>query len=218
MSGGRAESGFTLLELAVATALLGALSLGLMGLLTQAQAVEARAIVMADLRSKARAAVERIAREVRDSGVSTLTPPPIAPLGSSGLTFSRASGHAGSTATYGTPWRIEWRPGAGEVLDNADNDGDGLVDEGKIVWIENPSAPVRTIVMCEGVSELAAGESANLIDDNANGLTDEAGLSFDLSGDTLDVLTVRLTLARRAAKGGEVLRASAEAVVKVQNP
>lgn len=210
------SAGVTLLELVIAVAVMGAVFIALFNVLARAQDLETHAIVMADLRAKARVAVERIARELRDSGPSTFSPPPIAPLGGSSLVYRRADGRTASTPTFGGQRRIEWRASAGEAMDGIDNDRDGLVDEGAVVWTEDPfgSPPGREVIFVDGVGLLGAGEAADVVDNNANGLVDEAGLSFDLSG---EILTIRLTLERRGPKGG-VLRASAEAAVRVQNP
>jgi hypothetical protein len=63
--------------------------------------------------------------------------------------------------------------------------------------------PAQEVVLCGSVRPRAPGEIANGIDDNGNGLVDEAGLSFELSGRTL---TIRLTLERPDRVAGTLSR------------
>jgi prepilin-type N-terminal cleavage/methylation domain-containing protein len=213
----RASAGFTLVEVVVATAILGVLSAVALGLLERAQRIETEAITRADLRVKARIALDRIARELRDSGPSTLEPSPLAPLGASSLTFRRATGYDADcgTVTFGAARRLEWQPSPDDPEDGEDNDGDEVVDEGRVVFIDNPgSMPSVEVVICENVARLGDGETSDTQDNNGNGLVDERGLSFDL---VQNVLTVRLTLERRTRRG-DLVRMAAETAILLQNP
>jgi hypothetical protein len=103
----------------------------------------------------------------------------------------------------------------GELDDGADNDGDGLVDEGRVVLIEDQGgAAERRVVLTNGVAELQDGEEANNADDNGNGLVDETGLSFSATGETV---FVRLTCQRRT-DDGRLLVQAAETAVRLRNP
>jgi len=64
--------------------------------------------------------------------------------------------------------------------DGIDNDGDGLVDELRLVWYENRgTANERSRVLASGITEEYEGETpGNLIDDNGNGIVDERGAGF----------------------------------------
>ncbi len=64
--------------------------------------------------------------------------------------------------------------------DGVDNDGDGLIDELRLVWYENRGAVgERSLVLANGITEDFEGEIVgNLIDDNGNGVTDERGAGF----------------------------------------
>jgi hypothetical protein len=62
----------------------------------------------------------------------------------------------------------------------------------QVTWFENPGAPQeRRVVWSNLVRDLLEGEEVNGIDDNANGLIDEDGLSFTVDGSRI---TVRLSL------------------------
>ncbi len=211
-----AAGGFTLVEAAISVALIGSLIAVVIGLLGRAQELEAHAIAMADLRTKARFTLDRITRELRDSGASSFDPAqPAAPLGASGLTFRRAVGFSSGAIQWGPPRRIEWRLAPGEVEDGLDNNGNGLADEGQIRFIENPGAsPTVDVVLCDGVGKLALGETADALDNNGNGLVDERGLAFELLA---DVLIVRITL-ERSLRDGSKLRIAVETAILIQNP
>jgi hypothetical protein len=106
-----------------------------------------------------------------------------------------------------------------ETDNGADDDGDGLIDEGMIEFTRDLGAGTERIVRwARGVREYLAGENPNVADDNANGLTDERGLSFSLTG---RILTIRLTLQAVGAKGdgasGTVLSRTVETSVRLRN-
>ena len=67
--------------------------------------------------------------------------------------------------------------------DDVDNDGDGLVDERRVVWIRKPGQPdERRTVLCRDVPKWFEGEiPGNSLDDNGNGLVDGMGLAFDFA-------------------------------------
>jgi hypothetical protein len=95
-----------------------------------------------------------------------------------------------------------------------DNDGDGRIDEGQVVWIENPGIPgERRMVWARNVADLLEGELDNDADDNGNGLVDERGLSFEAVG---DVLTIRLTC-ERLDEGRRPLRKTVTTAVRLRN-
>ena len=98
---------------------------------------------------------------------------------------------------------FEYEPG--ELDDGLDNDGDGLVDEGRLIRYVDYLLPTeRRIVLCSGVAEFLEGEEGgNLADDNGNGLVDEPGLGFDIDGGTLNV---RMSVAGTGPTGTEIVR------------
>ena len=100
--------------------------------------------------------------------------------------------------------RLELRYEDDEVDDGIDNDGDGVVDEGVLVLIQDWMGPTeQEVVLCHGVREFLEGETPNMLDDNGNGLIDERGFSVDLDGENL---TFRLSLERVDASGNTVIR------------
>lgn len=80
--------------------------------------------------------------------------------------------------------------------------------------MENAGTPSELrSVLASGVAELFDGEMLNNLDDNDNGLKDEAGLSFSSQG---NVLTLRLTCQRRE-DGGRLLTKTAETAIRLRN-
>jgi prepilin-type N-terminal cleavage/methylation domain-containing protein len=228
---GRGESGFSLIEVTVATSIL----VVLVGLVTssvnQAGKVGQMTAYRAALRSQARSALERIARLVRDSGPSHLTAnsgniTAGSSLGSSSITFYRATGWSGGALTWSGAYTVAWVSAPGEIdNDGLDNDGNGLIDDG-IIQVTEPDASnvAHTYTLATGCPKLALGEgqdvglSANGVDDNGNGLVDEAGLSFVYDSTYANVLTIRISLAHRAPDTTDIVEESVATSVLLQNP
>ena len=80
---GRGEGGFTLMELLIATAILGLVMAGLLGFLTASRNAYTRGSSTVDLQQNLRVALDRMGKEIREAGyhpqppdTSTLTCPP----------------------------------------------------------------------------------------------------------------------------------------------
>ncbi|HVS19460.1 MAG TPA: hypothetical protein VMT18_12720, partial [Planctomycetota bacterium] len=102
----------------------------------------------------------------------------------------------------------------GEIDDGLDNNSNGLIDECRLVLIENLGmAEERRLVLTRWVSELFEGEQSNGADDNGNGLIDERGFHVERVGDTL---FVRLILQRLDAQGHLMTR-TARTSVELRN-
>jgi hypothetical protein len=141
-------------------------------------------------------------------------PEPLAPWGSSTLDFQCNEGYGAGGVVWSAPVRLSFDYDGADPDDGADNDSDGLVDEGAIVRRVNPgSADETSVVLVNWVRELLEGELPNGLDDNGNGLIDESGLSFEIDGDTI---TIRLTLERFDAEGTLITR-TVETAVTLKN-
>jgi type II secretory pathway pseudopilin PulG len=210
----KAAAGFTLVELAVSMTLMAAL-LGTAALLAQTSldlfrlrsAEEALA-----LRAEGMALV--IAHDLAGAARAQLLPPPLAPYGTSNLAYRSVRGYAGGAVVLGASERFAFEYENGELDDGLDNNGNGLVDEGVVIWTSDDGAgDVQRVVRCHGVVELAPGELPNGLDDDGDGLRDEGGLSFELQG---DLLTVSLSLQERGP-GGRLLSKSARTSIHLRN-
>jgi Tfp pilus assembly protein PilV len=210
----RRRRGFTLIETLLAAT--GAVVLmGLVSLTIQrANGLFQEASTGADADAAVQRALERIARELMqaDRGSLTFTPNPI--TGADTLTYQRTIGAPGGFA-LGPLQRLRWERAAAELDDGLDNDGDGLIDEGRVTLNTDLAAPAPDVALVEGVTERLEGEFADAADNNGNGLIDESGLVMTFDAGTSTV-TVRLTVARVAANGRLVER-SATTTVRIRN-
>jgi hypothetical protein len=198
------RAGISLLEVVIASAIL-AVALGVPVMLARSadQAfLTGRAATALDARG--RRVLDQIVERLRAASADNITPPGmIAPLSGSRIDFQRAVDFVAGAVVWGSPERIEFQRDPGELDDGQDNDSDGLIDEGGVVWIRDLGmASENASTLCGWVSERAEDEQpGNGLDDNGNGLIDEAGLSFDVAG---GVVNVRLTLERPAGRGRTV--------------
>ena len=183
----RRQAGFTLLEIAVAMGVLGVV-LGAVGAF-QARSNQASKSMLtrADAEMRARRALERVADELTGVGQSLLFPDPTTALGASTLTYQRPAGVNGSgVVQWSQPARLQLELESGETDDGTDNDGDGLVDERRLVLVRSAGTPKeQRVVLCNGLCERGLGEQANGLDDDGDGTVDEAGFSVRRIGDLL---------------------------------
>ena len=185
----------TLVEIMIA-ALLLTFVLGTAILATQrSTGAYRRSMINRTVDTLATRGIGRVMRELVAAGRNTLdySPPgePHVPT----VAFRTAQGWDGTAVVWGPEVRLSWELAPAEVDNGADDNGNGLIDEGRIVRIQNPGLPNESrLVLVNGVSELLEGETFNGLDDNGNGLVDERGFCFELTGDTL---TVRLSVERR---------------------
>ena len=150
-------------------------------------------------------ALQDIKERLRTASFATVTPTPAAPFHSNRIEYQRVIGYGAGGVEWGPPEAMELELEPREVLDGADNDGDGLVDECQIVLIENPGlAAQRRSVVCRGVRAALEGETlGNGADDNFNGLEDEPGFALEFDGSRV---TVWLSLERTDPSGQPIVR------------
>jgi hypothetical protein len=194
-----ARAGFALVELVISAAVLVGLFAGVLALSLAGAGAFRSGTSRMDLQTRARVALDRMARELGPAGRDTLFPDPqplpgVQGLGAATLDFEACLGAAGGIPLFGPPQRFAFEYEPLELDNGLDDDRDGLVDEGQVVWISDLGGPnERRVVLASGVSELLEGELPNSADDNGNGLVDERGLVFDADGDRL---ILRLSLQR----------------------
>jgi prepilin-type N-terminal cleavage/methylation domain-containing protein len=198
--GRRVRAGFTLLELVIATALLS-LVLGAVGLV-QMRARDASRAGMGreQVETHCRRTLDRVAEELQGVGHSLLFPDPSTSLGTGSITYQHPTGLSGlGVVTWDTPSSLALQLEPAETDNGIDDDGDGLVDERRLVLTQNVGAPnAVSTVLCGGIAELGEGETANGLDDNGNGVIDEAGFNVRKVG---DLLTIRLTVQGLCGEG-----------------
>lgn len=151
---------------------------------------------IAEIDSAARNGLQRMTEVFSSAGLASVAPPGVAsPLSASALEFQRAVDFTAGAVVWSPTERIEFQYSPGDPDDGIDNDGNGLVDEGRVVWIQDLGLPSeRRTTLCNGVREWLEGETpGNGNDDNDNQLIDERGLAFHFEGERL---RIHLTLER----------------------
>lgn len=213
-SSSRPTGGFSALELIIAVTIFAVL-MSALGLTTmKASDAHQTGSARASLESRAHRVLDRIVEQFDEAGRGSLVPEPVTPLHTSSLSYQCATDFVDGAIVWGLEQRIEFRTEPGELDNGIDDDSDGLIDEGVIVWTEDPGeATQRETVWSSSVRELAAGELWNGLDDNGDGLVDEQGLSFDVQG---DVMRVQVTLERLDGEG-HTITATAQTSVRIRN-
>lgn len=209
-----ARSGFTLYEVAITVALLG-LVFAATGMVSRSTSDLANySGEKSRTETRARRALDRVVTELAMAGAGTLDPDPDAPAWTEELEFQCATGVAGNAPTWGAVTGILWEREPAELDDGQDNDGDGLVDEGRVVLVRNAGlVNEQRTVLCTGVAEFAQGETAAVGDENGNGLDDERGFSLQRDG---ELMTVFLTL-QEQVEPGQVLTTSVRTSIRLRN-
>jgi prepilin-type N-terminal cleavage/methylation domain-containing protein len=208
-----ARRGFTLVEALIAATLLAVLLVAVAQTSSRASDAFEEGSAEHALSTATHRAVERLARTLELADGSLLAGAVLTEFGADLVTFRVPIDFAGGAVQWAN-MRVHAELEPGELDNGADDDGDELVDEYRIVLTEAGGTPdERRTVLLSGVAELLQGELANGADDNGNGLIDERGLSLSVTG---NVITIRITAERRD-DGGRLLVESAETAVRVWN-
>jgi prepilin-type N-terminal cleavage/methylation domain-containing protein len=208
-----ARNGFTLVELAISMVLVAVL-LGLFFMTTQAASSAVNTgVAVAELDALAQRSLERVCEDLKSSSLELATPQAVAPFSADTIDYQRRRGlDAGGNPVWGPLERLSFE--YDEANDGIDNDGDGLVDEGRLVWSENPgAASERRVILAADVREYLAGETLDGTDQNGNGLLDEHGFALDFTGRSV---AVRLTL-EICLRPGQLISSTAQRTITLRN-
>lgn len=210
----RRTSGFSLIELVITATLVG-LVLSSAGLLTLRSYEAYRSTsASAGLETRSRRALTRVANELVGTSLGVLVPDPAGDFGTQSQSYAKPVAFAGGAIVFGPTQRLEWQMEPGELDDGADQDGDGLVDEGVLVLVRDADGESETsTVLAHGLAEYLEGETPDGDDDNGNLLIDERGFSVSRVD---EVLTVRLTLQSRQPDG-RVASRTLETSIQLRN-
>jgi type II secretory pathway pseudopilin PulG len=194
----RARAGFTLLEAAVATALAGLVIANVTIVLRASQRTWDEQTLETSLDVLAVQTLDRVTMALAGASREALQPAYEPPLPCSDLVYEYSLGMQGEVEQWSAPQRI--------YMDGA---------RAAVVWAENPGMPEeREVVWGKNVrNELADEVLGNLVDDNGNGIVDEAGLCFTIEG---NAVRVRITLEKTNPEG-IVVRRSRESLVVCRN-
>ena len=211
----RTRAGFSLLELSISVALMALVLTTALQISDSVAEGSSSAVTAARAEADVGRAVERLAEHLKGSGSgwcgvwAELVP-------EHDVTYTRVTGYDEDTAAPATEEeRIFLERLPTDPDDGADNDGNGLADDGRVVWVRSPgTADELRTVLCDRVPESLAGEiDGNLVDDNDNGLVDERGLAFDFAAGRV---RIRLTVVERDQNARDVVR-TVERIVWFRN-
>jgi hypothetical protein len=207
---GRARAGFTLTEVMLGAFLMGSLLL-VAGLATdRCMALFRQRRASQEVNARGGRLLQRVASELAFARRGSLQPATIETQGSSSLQFQKSLGVAGGVVQWSPVFTLSWESEPAEFDDGQDNDGDGLADEGQLVWIENEGLPgERRAVLGHGLCELLPGETFDGADEDGDGLIDERGLCFSIVG---DLLTVRVGVQGNGPDGRTITKVVETAV------
>ena len=191
------RSGFSLIELMIALALLGIVVAKLTIVIDEARTSHGHQSASMAIEDRALYVLDKIAYAILGSDRDTLFPDNAMPTFTDRLNYKVSLGVEDGVVVWGEPEVIALSADGTSVY-WAENEGE--VEERLITWANN-------------VSELLENEILNNGDDNANGLSDESGLNFVLDGDSV---TIRLTL-RGEDSDGRVINHTVETVVTCRN-
>lgn len=191
------RDGFTLIEMAIAMALVGVLFVKLTMIVDDAARAHSEGNAEMILEDQAQQVLDKIVYALVGADPDSLVPNAQSPFFSSKVAFRVSLGVEDGQIVWGDP----------EVIGLA-------ADPSQLYWARNEGAPQqKSVVWTRAVAELLEKELMNGTDDNVNGLTDESGLAFDVSGDSV---TIRLTLVK-ATKDGHTITKTKETVVTCRN-
>ncbi len=182
------RGGFTLLEILIALTILGLL-LSSVGLLANgSKNAFSRGTTVSAMELRTGLTSDVIQRELSLALTGSLSPEIQSGQRVTELTYVRAVGWEGETTITTAPRTLRIEFDTAEANNGADDDGDGLIDEGILVLIEDVGLPTeRRRVLARGLAEYAEGEIFNGVDDNGDGLADESGFAIERMGAALEV-------------------------------
>jgi len=209
-------AGFTLIELIFSTTLVVSLIGGIALVTVGSTGAVREGLSQGEVDQLAGRVLDRLVDEFESSLRGSLNPEPLLTTSSSErIEYAQNQGWNGTNIVQGTTRAIELEYAPGEADNGLDDDGDGLVDQGRVILVLDPGgANEQRTTLAKGVAEYLAGEVPDGVnDENGNGLVDERGLCFALDGNEL---TIRLTL-RRSSLDGRIYESTAESSVFLRN-
>jgi prepilin-type N-terminal cleavage/methylation domain-containing protein len=183
----QASAGFTLLELMITVSLVSLVMVNVWLVLSESSKAYSARTVDYDAEVQAQRTLDRISEALIGASTESLETSVEAPNFADRLRFEINVGFENGEPVFGEPQEIRLEEPGQEV-----------------VWVESPEeVDQRRVVWSRWVREFLEGEVPNGIDDNANGVIDEKGLSFDLEG---DMVTTRLTIERPGSDGSLITK------------
>jgi len=204
----------TIVEMTISSAVLVVvLSIAATAIL-RAQGAAAGVAVRVETERRSSAAMERVTALLADCAGTTVAGNVAPPSGASSITFRERTGWNAGSVIYGDVTTIQWESDPLDPENGTDDDRDGLVDEGRVMWLSGTGPNAKSAVLVQNVANRLEGETGgDNLDNNGNGLVDERGLSFVLAGGRL---SVRVTVERRE-RDGQVRRETSESELRIDD-
>ncbi len=192
------RSGFTLLEVLVAAALAGVLLFNIQLLVNDAREDLEDTTLQSEVNLQAQRALDRIALAVMGALASDVHVKKSAPDSSDTIHYTSVVGFEGGQPVISEPQSIALTAQSGR----------------EVSWYSKPGTSEETrVVWARHLREFCAGEVANGLDDNGNGLVDEKGLAFEVDG---PMVTICLTI-ERLGRDGKLVTKRLETRVTCRN-
>jgi hypothetical protein len=157
--------------------------------------------------------LESLMRELIAADVGSISPNPF-PNGSGTIHFRCLASIQNSALIWSDERSLILRASSRDPQDGMDNDRDGHIDEVELVLLRNVGELDQSeLVLNEHIPRLAPNELANGLDDDGDGLIDEAGFSIAVND---GILVLRLTIQGRDAAQRRISR-SVESAVRLRN-
>lgn len=179
--------GLTLIEILIAVTVFMVLASTIYLMMASTSDAYASGSIQAGLNAQARDLLERLTLELSDAGIGTLNPS--IPTGATALTFQRNVGYAGGVIAYGPAVTYAFVTETGEYPNGTDDNGDGRIDEGRLVRTENNEAVTLS-------RDLAAG-----------------GIAFTRVGNAMQIVLVLEKVDDRR----QVVRTTSTTAIQVRN-
>jgi len=130
--GMRLDQGFSLLEITIYIAVMAIIGIPLAGITLTVSRASADGDMLSKILERNRACILRLTGEYRESvrGTTVIT------NGGKSLQFTPTTGFNGTAVTTGQPVRYDIRLSPGESANGADDNGNGLIDEGLLVRVD----------------------------------------------------------------------------------
>lgn len=185
----RTRAGFTAIEIVVAVALSGLILGNVLLVLSDTRERLAIQDVAKDVDAEARRSLDRIAVQIMGAVRQQLYTQASAPLSADSINYTTVIGVQDGAPVISPPQRIAMT----------------VESTSAVSWYQNPgSEQEKHVVWTRDLRSFCQGELPNGVDDNANGLVDEKGLSFEVDG---PMVRITLTIERLGPDGKPVTKA-----------